>query len=101
DVRLTFLSLAVVPILLASIKFFGRAMRARGLVAPQAESKVYALIHQGVAAMPLIQSYTREQHEQRSFNAQTEQARRHKLFQHGLEVFYWLLLSTVFVVCTD
>jgi ATP-binding cassette subfamily B protein/subfamily B ATP-binding cassette protein MsbA len=100
DVWLTFLSLAAVPILLASMKFFGRAMRARGLVAQQAESKVYALIHQGVAAMPLIQSYTREQHEQRSFNAQTEQARRHKMSQHGLEVFYWLVISVILSVST-
>jgi len=100
DVRLTLLSLAAIPLLLASIRFFGRAMRVRGLVAQQAESKVYALIHQGVAAMPLIQSYTREQHEQQSFNAQTEQARQHKLSQHGLEVFYWLVISIILSVST-
>src|SRR6185295_17575379 len=37
---LTLLSVAAVPLLLAAMKFFGRALRSRGLAAQQAESKV-------------------------------------------------------------
>jgi ABC-type multidrug transport system fused ATPase/permease subunit len=75
-------------------------MRGRGLVAQRAESKVYALIHQGIAALPLTQSYTREQHEQRRFAAETDRAQRRKMSQHGLEVFYWFVISVILCVAT-
>jgi len=79
NLYLTAVALVAVPILLISIKIFGGAMRSRGMAAQQAESRVYSLIHQGIAALPLIQSHVREQHEQRRFTAHTEQARHHKM----------------------
>jgi ATP-binding cassette subfamily B protein/subfamily B ATP-binding cassette protein MsbA len=98
--QLTLLALATVPFLLFSIKKFSREMRARGLAAQQSESKVYSLIHQGILAMPLIQSYTREQHEQQRFKIETERARQHKMSQHGLEVFYWFVISVILGLST-
>lgn len=98
--QLTLLALATVPLLLVSIKKFGREMRARGLAAQQAESKVYSLIHQGIAAMPLIQSYTRERHEEQRFKTETERARQHKMSQHGLEVLYWFVISIILGLST-
>ncbi len=100
NVKLTLVAVSVVPILLLSIRLFGRALRARGLAAQQAESKVYSLIHQGIAALPLVQSNTREQHEQRRFNAQTERARQYKMSQHSLEVFYWFIISILLTAAT-
>src|SRR5258706_8551369 len=89
-----------VPILLLSIKVFGRAMRVRGTAAQQAEGKVYALIHQGITALPLIQSHAREQHERERFMTQTEAARQQKMAQQGLEVFYWGSISVILSACT-
>jgi ABC-type multidrug transport system fused ATPase/permease subunit len=100
NLHLTAVALLAVPILLVSIKLFGGAMRARGMAAQQAESKVYSLIHQGITALPLIQSHAREHHEQLRFTAHTEQARQHKMAQHGLEVFYWGSISVILGVCT-
>src|SRR6266566_3157322 len=100
NLRLTAVALVAVPILLLSIKVFGRAMRSRGLAAQQAESKVYSLIHQGIAALPLIQSHAREHHEQRRFTAHTERARQNKMAQQGLEVFYWGSISVILGACT-
>jgi ATP-binding cassette subfamily B protein/subfamily B ATP-binding cassette protein MsbA len=100
DLRLTGVALVAVPILLLSIKVFGRAMRERGTVAQQAESKIYALIHQGITALPLIQSNAREHHERQRFTAHTEEARHHKMAQQGLEVFYWGSISVILSVCT-
>jgi ATP-binding cassette, subfamily B, bacterial len=100
NLYLTAVALLAVPILLVSIKLFGGAMRARGMAAQQAESKVYSLIHQGITALPLIQSHAREHHEQLRFTAHTEQARQHKMAQHGLEVFYWGSISVILSVCT-
>jgi ATP-binding cassette subfamily B protein/subfamily B ATP-binding cassette protein MsbA len=98
--QLTLLALGAVPFLLFSIKKFSREMRVRGLAAQQAESKVYSLIHQGILAMPLIQSYTREKHEQQRFKTETERARKHKMSQHGLEVFYWFVISVILGLST-
>ncbi len=100
DLRLTGVALVAVPILLLSIKVFGRAMRERGTVAQQAESKIYALIHQGITALPLIQSNAREHHERQRFTAHTEEARHHKMAQQGLEVFYWGSISVILSACT-
>ncbi len=100
NLRLTVVALVAVPILMLSIKVFGQAMRARGMAAQQAESKVYALIHQGIAALPLIQSHAREHHEQRRFTAHSEAARQHKMAQQGLEVFYWGSISVILSACT-
>ena len=100
NLRLTAVALVAVPVLLLSIKVFGRAMRVRGTAAQQAEGKVYALIHQGISALPLIQSHAREEHEQQRFTAQTEQARQQKMAQQGLEVFYWGSISVILSACT-
>lgn len=100
NLHLTAVALVAVPILLLSIKVFGRAMRLRGTAAQQAEGKVYALIHQGITALPLIQSNAREHHEQQRFTAHTEEARQHKMAQQGLEVFYWGSISVILSACT-
>jgi ATP-binding cassette subfamily B protein/subfamily B ATP-binding cassette protein MsbA len=100
NLPLTAVALVAVPVLLVSIKVFGRAMRVRGTAAQQAESKVYSLIHQGITALPLIQSHAREHHEQRRFTAHTEQARQHKMAQHGFEVVYWGAISVILSACT-
>src|SRR5882724_3861859 len=100
NLYLTAVALVAVPVLLVSIKVFGGAMRSRGMAAQQAESKVYSLIHQGITALPLIQSHAREHDEQRRFTAQTEAARRQKMAQQGLEVFYWGSISVILGACT-
>jgi ATP-binding cassette subfamily B protein/subfamily B ATP-binding cassette protein MsbA len=100
NLYLTAVALVAVPVLLVSLKVFGGAMRTRAMGAQRAESKVYSLIHQGITALPLIQSHAREPHEQRRFTAQTEQARQQKMAQQGLEVFYWCSISVVLAACT-
>src|SRR5438067_2430274 len=70
------------------------------LAAQRAESRVYALIHQGIAALPLTQSYTREEHEQRRFAEETDRAQKSKMSQHGLEVVYWFVVSVILCVNT-
>lgn len=100
NLRLAAVALVAVPILLLSIKVFGRAMRVRGTAAQQAEGKVYALIHQGIAALPLTQSHAREDHERARFMTQTEAARQQKMAQQGFEVFYWGSISVILSACT-
>ena len=100
NIQLTLLALAAVPFLIVTIRTFSHEMRNRGVAAAQAESRVYSLIHQGITALPLTQSYTREAQEQNRFVVETHRAQRHKMSQHGLEVFYWLTISVLLVLDT-
>lgn len=96
NVLLTMASVATVPLLLLSIRIFGRKMRDRGIAAQQADSQVTSLVQQTIHALPLIQSYTREDAEEKKFNAQTAVARETRLSQHGWELVYWLAISVAF-----
>lgn len=94
--RLTLAALMTFPLLLATMAFFGRKMRIRSLAAHQADSKVSSLTQQGIAAVALTQSSVRESEEHGRFTSQAEAARKARVSQHGLELFYWLIIAVIF-----
>jgi ATP-binding cassette subfamily B protein len=93
---LTLVALGTVPLLLLVIRFFGKKMTERGAAAQQADSAVTSQVQQTVVALPLIQSYTREDYEQTQFNTQTLTAHDTRLAQHAWELVYWLAIGSVF-----
>jgi len=100
NIILTLVALTVVPLLLLVIKQFGRKMTERGLAAQQADSQVTSFVQQSIAALPLIQSYTREEYEENAFTSRTAAAMEKRLSQHGWELVYWLAISVVFAFGT-
>ncbi|MBI3879922.1 MAG: ABC transporter ATP-binding protein [Verrucomicrobia bacterium] len=96
NLLLTLVALATVPLVVAAIKFFGKKMTERGAAAQQADSAVTSLVQQNIAALPLIQSYTREASEEEKFTAQTASAQEKRLAQHGWELIYWLAITAAF-----
>ena len=94
--RLTLVALATVPLLLLVLRTFGQRMTEQGVTAQQADSQVTSLVQQGIAALPLVQSYTREQQEAARFGRHTETAQARRLAQHGWEVAYWFAITAVF-----
>jgi ATP-binding cassette, subfamily B, bacterial len=98
--RLTLAALITFPLLLVTMGLFGRKMKARSLAAHQADSKVSSLTQQGIAAVALTQSSVREGEEKGRFSAQAETARKARVTQHGLELFYWLIIAVIFGVGT-
>ncbi|HUR44681.1 MAG TPA: ABC transporter ATP-binding protein [Candidatus Saccharimonadales bacterium] len=93
-------AIAVLPLLLFSIKVFGKEMRERGVAAQRADSRVISLVQQNISAHQLIQSYTREEQEQVAFVQQTKLAESTRLSQHGWELLYWVGVSVVFGIGT-
>lgn len=93
---LTLVALAIVPVLLLVMKQFGHRMTQRGTEAQQADSQVTTFVQQSIVALPLIQSYTREAHEEQAFTARTSAAMEKRLSQHAWELLYWLAISAVF-----
>ena len=100
NLLLTAVALSLVPILLLAIKYFGKQMRERGMDAQQADSQVTSFVQQRIAALPLIQSYSREAHEANAFNARTSVAMEKRLSQHGWELIYWLVVAAIFALGT-
>jgi ATP-binding cassette subfamily B protein/subfamily B ATP-binding cassette protein MsbA len=96
NMAMTLVAVATVPLLLLAMKIFGRQMRERGVVAQQADSQVTSLVQQNIVALPLIQSYNREDFEESRFTQQTAVAQEKRLSQHGSELLYWLAISVVF-----
>src|SRR5688572_21740204 len=53
--RLTLVAMALVPLVVLSMRVFGREMRARGEAAQQADSIVTTSVQQTITALPIIQ----------------------------------------------
>ena len=100
NVSLTGVALGTVPLLVLSIQFFGKKMGRRSAVAQRADSQVTTLIQQGISAVALNQSFTREAEANERFRAQTKLAQRARRAQHGWEVLYGLAILLGFGVGT-
>lgn len=100
NVKLTLITLLIFPPLLAAMFFFGKRMNRRSLAAHQADSHVASLVQQNIASLPVVQSYTREEDEARSFGRQVQESLEKRLSQHGVEVLYWLVIAILFGVAT-
>ena len=96
NARLTLVALGLVPLVVISVRLFGREMRARGAAAQQADSLVTTSVQQTITALPIVQAYGREEHEQTAFTRRTTAAQEHRLAQHGWELVYWLGVTIVF-----
>ena len=93
---LALVALGTVPLLLLTMQSFGAGMRRRSLVAQAADSRVTALVQQSIVALPLTQSYTQEEREQRRFTEQAAEALRRRVTQHGYEVVYLAVIAIIF-----
>lgn len=100
NIVLTLVALTTVPLLILTIQQFGKRMTERGAAAQQADSQVTSFVQQSIAALPLIQSYTREEHEESAFTSRAAAAMQRRLSQHGWELLYWLAISAVFALGT-
>jgi ATP-binding cassette, subfamily B, bacterial len=76
DWRLTLLAVAVVPLIVGSLRYFGRPMKVRSREMRDSEGRMAAVVEETLGAMPAIQAFTRERHQQRSFDLQAEQTVR-------------------------
>jgi ATP-binding cassette, subfamily B, bacterial len=93
---LTMVALALAPLLVIGIRSFGRVVRERTTRAQQADSRVTALVQQAIAALPLTQSYTREEFEAGRFRAEADEAQTRRLAQHGSELGYGFVVAVIF-----
>ncbi len=100
NVVLALVALAIVPPLVGTIVLLGKRMREKTVAAQQSDSAITSLVQQGIAALPLTQSYIREEAEAQKFSAQALVAQKRRLSQHESELRYWFVISFIFALGT-
>ena len=98
DWMLTLLALAVCPVLFAAIaRLNGRIARAAG-DARERESEVYTVVQRSMAAMRVIQAFTREEDDHRRFMAASVQSLAAGRRLHVLQTIYSGVVNVVIAI---
>ena len=70
---MTLLSLAVVPLLMLSIRLFGKPMRLRGRERRELEARMASLVQESLSAVPAVQAFGREELEHTRYRRYADQ----------------------------
>jgi ABC-type multidrug transport system fused ATPase/permease subunit len=81
NVKLTIVSLILLPFYAFSVRFFFGKLRALTRVRSQALAEVQSYLHERVQGMPVIKSFAIEDHEQKRFDEQNKNF-LHKALEH-------------------
>lgn len=96
--KLTLVSLAVVPFLVATIRIYSRIFKKRYTQSYEMDSQITTAIQRSVASIGLVQAFGREKDEFENFAATQGNSIRVKMRLHWDEVMYWLVLGTILAV---
>jgi ATP-binding cassette subfamily B protein/subfamily B ATP-binding cassette protein MsbA len=71
--HLTLIAIGVVPLIVLTVRHFGRPMKARSRETRDSEGRMSAVVEQTLGAIPAVQAFTRERLQERSFNEHAQQ----------------------------
>jgi ATP-binding cassette subfamily B protein/subfamily B ATP-binding cassette protein MsbA len=100
DWQLTLLALAVCPFLLLTIGRLNRRITVAASEVRERESEVYGVVQRAMAAMRVIQAFTRESEEHRRFMTASERSLDAGLRLYTLQTFYAGVVNLVIAVGT-
>ena len=98
--RLTLVALATVPILVWGIRGFSARMGRLAGEAQSADAGIATAVQQLLAALPLVQSFTRERSEAERFQQRTERSLATRWSQHRTEVLYLAVVAGILAAGT-
>ena len=98
--ELAWLALAVVPVLVVLMRRFAQPMSEHTHAQYERESDLLALAEQTLLAIPVVQSFAREEHEQGRFRQLTRQAIRASLRAMASQLQFSVATSAVLAVGT-
>lgn len=98
NVKLTLVSLLVVPFLIWAIKRYARVMQDYSVAAKEADSRLTTAIQRSVSAISLVQAFNRQQDEAQTFTTTVKSSISAWMKLHRKEVAYWLVLNMIFAV---
>ncbi len=74
--RLTLLAVGAVPLIVISVRYFGRPMKERSREQRDSEGRMSAIVEQTLGAIPAVQAFTRERYQELRFRQNAEQTVR-------------------------
>jgi ATP-binding cassette subfamily B protein/subfamily B ATP-binding cassette protein MsbA len=90
--RLTLFAVAVVPVVMLTVRHFGRPMKDRSREQRDSEGRMSAIVEQTLNAIPAVQAFTRERHQELHFRHYAEQTVR--AFVRATVAGMWFQLFT-------
>src|SRR5947207_14093572 len=100
DWQLTFLSLSIVPLIIAAIYFFAHRIRRESTFIQEQESAVLAQAQEGLSSIRMVHAFGREQYEVMQFHQQAQQSLQANLRLTLTNVNSALVISTLMVFGT-
>jgi ATP-binding cassette subfamily B protein len=79
DAKLTFLSLAVVPLIVGAIYFFAKRIRTQSTVIQERESDLLVTVQEGLSSIRMVHAFGREDHEVGQFHHRATETLRANL----------------------
>jgi subfamily B ATP-binding cassette protein MsbA len=98
NIRLTLCALATAPLLLVTIKVWGKILADRSEEARQIDSAMTTSLQRSLAAVGLVQAFGRERDEFHRFDQTVRTSVKTWLRLHWQEVLYWLAIGAIFAV---
>jgi ABC-type multidrug transport system fused ATPase/permease subunit len=99
--QLTLVSFAVAPVLLWTIKFYGKILQAKANEAKELDSHLTTTIQRSTATIGLVQAFSREHDEYQNFDRTLTASVSASLRLHWQEVLYWLAIGVILAAGTS
>jgi ATP-binding cassette subfamily B protein/subfamily B ATP-binding cassette protein MsbA len=100
DPTLTLLSLTIVPVLFVLINIFNRKIVDVATEVRDADSRVYSLVQWGMAAIKVVQAFTKEEEEHSRFMGASQHSLRATLRMYNWQTMYSGAVNVVIAIGT-
>ncbi|MBU3664366.1 MAG: ABC transporter ATP-binding protein [Chthoniobacterales bacterium] len=100
DAKLTFLSLAVVPLIVFFIHYFAKRIREQSTAIQERESDLLATVQEGLASIRLVHAFGREDHEVGQFRRRASESLSANLRLTMTSVFSAVVVGTLMAAGT-
>jgi subfamily B ATP-binding cassette protein MsbA len=94
--RLTLVSLAIMPLLLLTMRRYSRILQDRSMATKEVDSELTTAMQRSIAAVSLVQAFGREAMEYERFAGTVRHSVATWLRLHWQEVTYWLIIGSIF-----
>ena len=98
NVRLTWIALAIAPLLFWVTKFYGKILQAKASEAKQIDANLTTTIQRSAATIGLVQAFNRENDEYAQFTSAVNDTVSAYIRLHWQEVLFWLAIGSLLAV---
>src|SRR5665213_88617 len=94
--KLGLIAMSVMPVLYATIRYYGKVLTSTALRAAQLDSDLTSTVQRSVSSISLVQAYGREKDEYARFHDSVQSSNKAWVRMHLHSMIYWLVIGTAF-----